>query len=145
MGSEQLGMIANNNKNLLNLNCYSNSKIFKWFHTTLELYKDINLIKTNFLVFHRNFLSSLVLKAWVTCALDPSCISPEGSSYNGGMMTSVLGCRSCGCHRFDQSALALISTFFYGHPKHSNKFLPSFNSNRTDLFTIEKKFHMNYF
>ena len=142
--SEQLGMVTNDYKNSLDLVCYSNKKIFKWFETLEDLYNRIKLVKTNFLVFHRNFLSTLVLKAWVTCALEKECIAPEGSSYDGGFITSVLGCKSCGCHRFDQNALTIISTYFYGHPKHW-KFPPAFDLNRTDLFSVEKKFKIVYF
>jgi len=138
-------MLSNNYKNPLDLICYSNQKIFEWFDTIKDLYKNMKLIKTNFLVFHRNFLSTLLLKAWVTCALEKECIAPKGSSYDGGVKANMLGCKSCGCHRFDQTTLTVISTYFFGHPKYPNKFLPAFVSNRTDLFSVEKKFQMAYF
>ena len=55
-------MISNDYKNSLDLICYSNQKVFKWFDTIIDLYKNIKLVRTNFLVFHRNLLSTLALK-----------------------------------------------------------------------------------
>lgn len=129
------------------LNCYSNEKIFDWFNEKPETFNSMNLIKTNVLAFHRNFLTSLILKAWVTCALDENCISPPGSSPNGGFLSSLLGCKHCGCHRYDENAITIINSYFYGYPKHSKIYLPaySFTLNQTKLFTIEKNFGMNYF
>ena len=64
--------------------------MFDWFQLDIEPYEDMFTIDANFLMFKRSFVTSLVMKAWVICALDPSCISPPGSRLY----------RCCGCHRF---------------------------------------------
>ncbi len=45
-------------------------------------------------------------------------ISPRGSHIYGGLKNWLFGCNknNCGCHRFDQDALTIISTYFYGFP-----------------------------
>lgn len=73
----------------LKLNCYTNPKMFNWFHETKDSYEDFFTIEANILLFHRSFITSLIMKAWVTCALEEQCIAPIGSTIGG----------CCGCHR----------------------------------------------
>ena len=73
----------------LKLNCYTNPKMFDWFHETKDNYEDFFTIEANILLFHRSFITSLIMKAWVTCALEEQCIAPVGSTIGG----------CCGCHR----------------------------------------------
>ncbi len=49
----------------------------------------------------------------------------------------------CGCHRYDQSALTAITSFFFGYPKNAlesfaaNSFSPPFTSNKgVDFFDV---------
>ena len=69
---------------------YLSPKMFDWFRLDIEPYEDMFTIDANFLMFKRGFVTSLIMKAWVICALDSSCISPPGSRLY----------RCCGCHRF---------------------------------------------
>jgi len=143
--SKRVGMLMPYKK--LNLNCYTNPKTYQWFNENLNLYHNLNLIKTNVVVIYRNFLTSLIIKSWVTCALDLNCIAPKGSTPTGGLMASILGCKYCGCHRYEQSAITIINSYFYGHPKHSEFFLPAYamTKNESLLFTVNEKFGMHYF
>ncbi|RMZ99322.1 hypothetical protein BpHYR1_021062 [Brachionus plicatilis] len=77
------------------------------------------------------------MKAWVTCALEEHCIAPEGSSISG----------CCGCHRFDQDALTIVNSYFYGHPKESTKYLPaySFTKEESFFFDVRRYEGMDYF
>jgi hypothetical protein len=76
----------------LKLACYTNPKMFEWFGEETKSFENFFTIEANILLFHQSFLTSLIMKAWVSCALDKSCIAPTGSSISG----------CCGCHRFDQ-------------------------------------------
>ncbi len=111
--------------------------MFDWFQEKPESFKEFYTIEANILMFHQNFLTKLLMKAWVTCALEENCIAPVGSSTGG----------CCGCHRFDQDALTIISSFFFGHPKQSKKFLPaySFKTQESYFFDIRRYEAMNYF
>ena len=100
-----------------NFTCYTNEKMFDWFQETTSNFASINThIHAAFLTVTKNFLSSIILKAWVTCALDVKCISPEGSR--------LAPC--CGCHRYDQSALQIILTFFFNMPANSDLYHPPY-------------------
>jgi hypothetical protein len=85
------------------LPCFTHPDTFKWFGETSESYDQFGTIEGNFIFLNRNFLTILILKAWVTCALDESCIAPKGSRLKG----------CCGCHRFDQVVLTIINSFFF--------------------------------
>ncbi|CAF0887758.1 unnamed protein product [Brachionus calyciflorus] len=121
----------------LKLNCYTNPKMFEWFEDTPSTYDDFFTIEANILLFHRNFLTSLIMKAWVTCALEESCISPIGSRIDS----------CCGCHRYDQDALTIINSYFYGHPKDSRMHLPPYSFTREEsfFFKIRRYEGMDYF
>jgi hypothetical protein len=63
----------------------------------------------------------------VQCALDARCIAPDGAHiYGSSRNWGLLGpdCSACGCHRFDQSAVAFISSHFYEHPMGSGHLPP---------------------
>jgi hypothetical protein len=69
--------------------CYTNPRMFEWFGETARMYNHLLAIEANFIVMYRNFINSLLMKAWVHCALDKNCIAPPGSRLY----------RCCGCHR----------------------------------------------
>ena len=121
----------------LDLLCYTNPKMFDWFEEDKENFRQFYTIEANILMFHRSLLTSLIMKAWVTCALEESCIAPAGSSTGG----------CCGCHRYDQDALTIIGSYFFGHPKDSKKYLPaySFKTQESYFFDIRRYEGMNYF
>ena len=64
----------------IDLICYTNPKMFEWFGEKSETYKLFYTVEANILLFHQNFLTSLLMKSWITCALDENCIAPPGSS-----------------------------------------------------------------
>ena len=65
----------------LKLTCYTNPKMFTWFKEEVKAFENFFTIEANILLFHRNFLTSLIMKAWITCALDKECIAPAGYNY----------------------------------------------------------------
>lgn len=121
----------------LDLVCYTNPRMFEWFGETKASYEQFYTIEANILLFHKNFLTLLIMKAWVTCAFDSDCIAPPGSS--------VAGC--CGCHRYDQDAITIVDSFFYGHPKDRANKLPaySFTKKESYFFEVRRYEGMNYF
>ena len=120
----------------LKLTCYTNPKQFVWFGESADAYANFFTIEANILFFHMNFLATLMTKAWVTCALDPSCIAPEGSSTGG----------CCGCHRYDQDALTIVGSFFYAHPVDVKK-LPAYSFTKAESFFFQVRRYegMDYF
>ena len=121
----------------LKLLCYTNPKMFEWFEEKTKHYEEFNTIEANIIIFHKTFLTSLITKAWATCALDQDCIAPVGSSIGG----------CCGCHRYDQDGLTIIAGFFIGHPKEPKKYLPahSFTHAESYFFQIRRYEGMKYF
>ena len=90
------------------LSCYTLIGTFSWFNATSTIFDDVYIAEAGFVAVTDNFLSRLVLKTWVTCALDPECISPSASrsvcSRHGG---------PAAIHRFDQSAMVVVLSFFF--------------------------------
>ncbi len=121
----------------LKLNCYTNPKMYEWFGETNKTYEGFYTIEANILLFYRNFITILMMKGWLTCALDPDCIAPPGSSISG----------CCGCHRFDQDAITVVSSFFIGHPKDRDKYLPaySFTKDESYFFQVRRYESRDYF
>ena len=108
-----------------NFNCYTNSKTFEYLQNDAQNFSRLDAhIHAAFIGITKNLLSSLVMKAWVTCALDSNCISPEGAR--------LAPC--CGCHRFDQSALQIILSHFYLIPT-AHKHFPTYG------IELESKIH----
>ena len=125
----------------LNLTCYTNPKMFDWFSLPVESYANVFTIDANILMFKRSFLTSLIMKAWVTCALDADCIAPPGSQLY----------KCCGCHRYDQDALTIITSYFFIHPSRPvnsilNKYPAfAFYQNEQFFFKVNRGESMNYF
>ncbi len=59
---------------------YTNPQMFEWFEETADMYKQFWTIEANIIFFKRSVVTSLVMKAWVTCALDKECIAPAGKT-----------------------------------------------------------------
>jgi hypothetical protein len=120
-----------------NLVCYTNPKMFDWFGLDVVEYADAFTIDANILMFKRTFETELVMKAWVTCALDRDCIAPPGSRLG----------RCCGCHRFDQDAITLISSLFFVHSRPSSPvYTPiSFSYDENQFFKVMRNTRMHYF
>lgn len=136
---KKLGILAQySNHELL---CYTNAKMFSWFDDDGNLinYKSIKKIQTNLLLIsNKNLISKIIIKAWLTCAFDKDCIAPAGSKYDD----------CCGCHRYDHSAITIISTYFYGHPMSFDKgYLPAYALQESEKFFITETcyFKVKYF
>lgn len=104
---------------IANLPCYTDERMFEWFGSKSNEYSHMRSLEANFFIFRKSLALDIILKAWVTCALDVTCIAPKGAHiYGGANNWGILGpdCSICGCHRFDQSAMSIISSHFYEHP-----------------------------
>jgi hypothetical protein len=100
----------------LELPCYTDSRMFHWFQESDASLSDVSTAEANLIFLHQNFLNALVMKTWVSCAMDESCIAPKGAHIYGGFINYLYGCGVCGCHRFDQDALSISLSFFFGFP-----------------------------
>ncbi|CAF1970578.1 unnamed protein product [Rotaria magnacalcarata] len=88
------------------LSCFTRTGTFGWFNQSYSQFDEIYMSEANFLVVTDTFLTRLIMKAWLTCALEPECIMALGSKSN---------CRgsSTTYHRYDQSAMVIILTHFF--------------------------------
>ena len=102
----------------LKLPCFTDRRMFEWFGESEKQYSQVQSLEANLIIINKNFLTSLMMKAWVTCALDENCIAPKGSHIYGSYWNWFKGCHICGCHRFDQDAFTIISTYFYKFLNH---------------------------
>ncbi len=72
------------------ITCYTNPKMFEWFGENADDYQDIFSMEAGTLILYKNLLNMILMKAWLTCALDKDCIAPAGSRISP----------CCGCHRY---------------------------------------------
>lgn len=127
---------------------YTNPKVYEWFgpNTNVSLFDSMNSMSQACLgFFHETFESALIMKAWVTCALHLDCIAPEGSSLHGNGRTTFT-------HRYDQTALNIVSSFFYDIPndlsyKNGSLSAIGFTEKWTDhwMFDVKRHTTMEYF
>ncbi len=58
----------------LYLTCFTHENMFKWFNNDVNTYSDVHSLEANFIILNnKNFLTHLIMKAWVMCALDENC------------------------------------------------------------------------
>jgi hypothetical protein len=103
------------------LPCFTQGDTFAWFNQTASSFETTYIAEAGFLAVTDNFLSRLMLKTWVTCALDSQCISPLNSrtvcKRLGGMSST---------HRYDQSAMVTaLSFFFFPSPRQAENTNPA--------------------
>lgn len=98
------------------LSCYTLSGTFSWFNETPTIYDDVYIAEAGFVAVTDNFMSRLVLKTWVTCALDSECISPSNSRTVCKRMNGMSG-----THRFDQSAMVVVLSFYFFQSQRENE------------------------
>ncbi|CAF3315437.1 unnamed protein product [Rotaria socialis] len=103
------------------LPCFTLTRTFSWFNETFSTFNDIYIAEAGFLAVTDNFLSRLILKTWVTCALDSNCIAPSKSK---SQCKRVSGTRII--HRYDQSAMVTaLSFYFFPSPRQNDKTDPA--------------------
>ena len=88
----------------------------KYLNVTREMLGQVVGIEAGIMLIKTNEVAMHVLNLWRSCALEVSCIAPEGSrvspcDYGKGKPTTIA---YIGCHRFDQSALNSILIRDYG-------------------------------
>jgi hypothetical protein len=128
-----------------NLPCYTDSRTFSWFKETDESLAGVYSAEANFIIIHRNFLSTLLMKAWVTCAMNEECVAPKGAHIYGGLTNYLYGCKACGCHRFDQDALSISLSYFFAFPE-SKQRSPAFALTKQESFfyTVTRRNVLEY-
>ncbi|CAF4205929.1 unnamed protein product [Rotaria sp. Silwood2] len=103
------------------LPCFTLSGTFSWFNEIFSSYDDIYIAEAGFVAVTDNFLSRLVLKTWVTCALDSSCITPILSSTKCKHVNGTTN-----KHRYDQSVMVIaLSFYFFPSPRHNDNTDPA--------------------
>ena len=89
--------------------------------------------EANFLAVTDTFLTRLIMKAWLTCALDKDCLIADDTP-------TLCNRHSTGAHRFDQSAMVIILTHFFFQGKRSTwLFGTSTDPAPYDMFTSIQK------
>lgn len=89
---------------------------FSWFNETPTIYDDVYIAEAGFVAVTDNFMSRLVMKTWVSCALDPECMSPSNSRTICKRMNGMSG-----THRFDQSAMVVVLSFYFFQSQRKNE------------------------
>jgi hypothetical protein len=151
--ANELGVLSRFIRN--SLVCYTDKRMFKWFGydlTNESISNSLNRMysaEANLIFFSQNSLVNLlIMKAWTLCALDVNCISPKGSNIYGDIKKYLIkGCETtCECHRFDQDALTIVLSMFYGHPVERDDYLPAYalSTNEMDLFNLERRSVYSY-
>lgn len=64
------------------------------------------MAEANFLAVTDTFLTRLIMKAWLTCALDPQCLIALDTVTRCGAFEGTI-------HRYDQSAMVIILSHFF--------------------------------
>ena len=72
----------------LKLTSYTDPQMFEWFGETSEAYKGFFTIEANIFMFTNNFLTSIMMRAWIACAL--VCIFLFFSDVNSNIVTCKL-------------------------------------------------------
>lgn len=93
------------------LSCYTPSSTFSWFNESKYYYDNIYMTKANLLIVTDTFLTRLIMKIWLTCALEADCLLALSTES------------SCSANKFDirsfeHSALVIILTHFFYPNKH---------------------------
>ncbi|CAF1482004.1 unnamed protein product, partial [Rotaria sp. Silwood1] len=88
------------------LPCYTHVDTFTWFNQSYTNFENIYIAETGFLVVTDTFLTRLIMKAWLTCALESDCLVSYESETKCGRISSDK-------HRYDQSAMVIILTYFF--------------------------------
>lgn len=130
----------------LYLTCFTHPLMFEWFRETPQTFRNVFTTEANFILINNNFLTALIMKAWVYCALDKSCIAPVNSHIYGNVFNWIWGCtRKCGCHRFDQDALTIVLSYFYSFPSDFNR-KPAFSLSDVELnvFNVNRRTPSKY-
>jgi hypothetical protein len=116
--------------------CQTSPEMFDYFGVkNRDAVGSLNQMEAGIVVYYRNFLNALIMKAWVTCALDENCMA-KGCSH----------CRCCsetGCHRFDQSALTMIVSFFLQYPK-SNRLRTAHAIPYRDYYSVSRPQNIDF-
>ncbi|CAF2952937.1 unnamed protein product [Rotaria sp. Silwood2] len=128
------------------LPCFTLSGTFSWFNEIFSSYDDIYIAEAGFVAVTDNFLSRLVLKTWVTCALDSSCITPILSSTKCKHVNGTTN-----KHRYDQSVMVIaLSFYFFPSPRHNDNTDPApydmYTSIQQSLAEVKRRAdEQNYF
>ncbi|KAI0977720.1 hypothetical protein GJ496_009760 [Pomphorhynchus laevis] len=78
---------------------YTCSNMFKWFRECSQNHRKHLITEAGLIVIsYDSIISHVLMRAWIACALDMSCITC--TTFDG-------------IHRYDQSAFSILLTFFY--------------------------------
>ncbi|CAF4151468.1 unnamed protein product, partial [Rotaria sp. Silwood2] len=88
------------------LSCYTHTDTFTWFNQSYRNFENIYIAEGGFLVVTDTFLTRLIMKAWLTCALESDCLITFKSQTK---------CNETfwSKHHYDQSAIGIVLTYFF--------------------------------
>lgn len=98
-----------------NIALHSYRTMFNYFSEDPCLYKTFGEVEAGNVAFRKSHVADVVLRQWVSCALDIDCIAPASATKNcGKMLVGEMSDALIGhCHRYDQSALSIILRRLY--------------------------------
>ena len=95
----------------LDVKCFTALGTLAWYG--LAASRDaIQLIDPGIMVLPRNFLTTVLMKLWLACALERECIAPVAMDQVHYQRRRLSCDTLCDCHKYDVSALSIINHVF---------------------------------
>ncbi len=57
----------------LYIECFTHKGMFEWFGIDPNSFPQVYTLEANFIMLSNNFVTNLIMKAWITCALEKNC------------------------------------------------------------------------
>ncbi|CAF4122427.1 unnamed protein product [Rotaria sordida] len=88
------------------LSCYTHTDTFTWFNQSYTNFDNIYIADSGLIIVTDTFITRLIMKAWLTCALEPECLITFRSQINCSRTSSNK-------HRYDESTIVIILSHFF--------------------------------
>ncbi|CAF4196784.1 unnamed protein product, partial [Rotaria sordida] len=88
------------------LSCYTHTDTFTWFNQSYTNFDNIYIADDGLIIVTDTFITRLIMKAWLTCALESDCLITYQSQ------TKCNG-TSSDKHRYDESTMVIILSYFF--------------------------------
>ncbi|ESO87150.1 hypothetical protein LOTGIDRAFT_154650 [Lottia gigantea] len=93
-------------------------RMFRFLHLNLCEYQGLIENQATMVIIADTWLTHWVLmKWWIVCALSEDCIAPPGTKQMLICPSNPMNSKIASCHRFDQSALNILTYSIFPEPK----------------------------